>query len=110
MSGGPAEPVLLGTCASIWVVHGDPVLSEASQAIVHAGLVGGVLVSPASAWEVSMLATKPKGPRFLPDAKAWFAQVLTPLRFTHQERRAMRAEAKAASPAIFGKGQSHASG
>jgi PIN domain nuclease of toxin-antitoxin system len=53
---------------------------QAAEAIVAAGLSGGILVSPVSAWEVGLLA-RPRGrnhapPQFLPDPKAWFARVM----------------------------------
>jgi PIN domain nuclease of toxin-antitoxin system len=77
VSNGPPNQVLLDTHAFIWIIEGGTMRPSAVEAIVHAGLVDGVLVSPVSAWEVGMLATKPNGPRFNPDPKAWFAQALT---------------------------------
>lgn len=52
---GSADAVLLDTCAVIWLANGDPMAASAMAAIVHAGLTGGVLVSPVSAWEIGML-------------------------------------------------------
>ena len=72
--------VLLDTCAVIWLANGDRMRPQAADAIVAAGLSGGILVSPVSAWEVGLLA-RPRGrnhapPQFLPDPKAWFARVM----------------------------------
>jgi len=76
----PPTAVLLDTCAVIWLANGDKLRQGAIEAIVAAGLAGGIFVSPVSAWEIGMLA-RPRGadrPRlqFLPDAKAWFARVM----------------------------------
>ena len=52
--------VLLDTCAVIWLANGDRLRQQAADAIVAAGLSGGILVSPVSAWEVGLLA-RPRG-------------------------------------------------
>lgn len=81
MSGG-ASPcaVLLDTCAVIWLANGDAMAASATSAIIHAGLRDGVFVSPVSAWEIGLLSRPKAGRRaavlFMPDAKAWFAQVM----------------------------------
>ena len=79
MTGMPGS-VLLDTCAVIWLANGDRLHQRAADAIVAAGLSGGILISPISAWEVGLL-TRPRGrdhapPQFLPDPKAWFARVM----------------------------------
>ncbi len=52
----------------------------ALDAIVDAGLAGGILISPVSAWEVGLLsrpgATRRTALEFLPDPKTWFAGVM----------------------------------
>jgi PIN domain nuclease of toxin-antitoxin system len=72
--------VLLDTCAVIWLANGDRLQKQALDAIVAAGLGGGIFVSPVSAWEVGLLsrprARGPAAPQFLPDPKAWFARVM----------------------------------
>jgi PIN domain nuclease of toxin-antitoxin system len=73
------DAVLLDTCAVIWLARGlFP--ERALPLIVHAGLNGGLYVSPISAWEVGMIAKPRSGRRpaleFLPDPKTWFAQVM----------------------------------
>jgi PIN domain nuclease of toxin-antitoxin system len=72
--------ILLDTCAVIWLANGDRLRRQAADAVVMAGLSGGILVSPVSAWEVGLLA-RPHGShrtpvQFLPDPKAWFAKVM----------------------------------
>ncbi len=72
--------VLLDTCAVIWLANGDPLAQEALAAISHAALAKGVFVSPASAWEVSLLShvRGGNGPAltFLPDPQNWFARFM----------------------------------
>jgi PIN domain nuclease of toxin-antitoxin system len=52
--------VLLDTCTLIWLANGDRMRPQAADAIVAAGLSGGILVSPVSAWELGLLA-RPRG-------------------------------------------------
>jgi PIN domain nuclease of toxin-antitoxin system len=72
--------VLLDTCAVIWLANGETLASDAHDAIIAAGLAGGVHVSPASAWEIGLLS-RPRPNRgtmlhFLPDPKTWFAMFM----------------------------------
>jgi len=69
---------LLGTCAVIWLGNGDRMAQHALDAIMNAGTLDGVFVSPISAWEIGMLS-RPKPARapaveFRPDPKSWFAR------------------------------------
>jgi PIN domain nuclease of toxin-antitoxin system len=72
------DAVLLDTCAVIWLANGDRLTPESVAGIVHAGLHGGVFVSPISAWEIGMLSKPRPGRtevlRFVPDPKTWFAR------------------------------------
>lgn len=54
-------PVLLDTCAAIWLMSGDPLASDSRAAIraAHAGNLG-VYVSPFTAWEIGTLVAKGK--------------------------------------------------
>ncbi len=63
--------LLLDTCAIIFVAENQAIDLLARQEITAASVVGGVFVSPVSAWEVGLLAAK-RGFTFLPDPKAWF--------------------------------------
>lgn len=54
-----AEPVLLDTCAAIWLMNGDPMADGSRQAIRAARGGGkGVYVSPITAWEIATLVAK----------------------------------------------------
>lgn len=54
-----AQPVLLDTCAAIWLMNGDP-MSEDSRASITAAQTGnlGIYVSPITAWEIATLVAK----------------------------------------------------
>lgn len=71
--------MLLDTCAVIWLAAGSFMSEVAVTAIVAAGLERNVYVSPASAWEIGLLA-RPKTDgtalRFMPDPKAWFTKFM----------------------------------
>jgi PIN domain nuclease of toxin-antitoxin system len=71
-----SEGVLLDTCAVIWMVGAAPFSDSARKAVQEASLVGRVMVSPASAWEVGLAARKQQG-AFLPDAKSWFSHLMS---------------------------------
>ena len=71
------EPVLLDTCAVIWLVNAGPLSATAIDTIRRAD---GVYVSTASAWEIGMLSRPKPGrialPQFMPDPKTWFARLM----------------------------------
>jgi PIN domain nuclease of toxin-antitoxin system len=52
------RPILLDTCAAIWLANDDPLASEAEAALAEAAESGGVLVSPITAWEIGLLAAR----------------------------------------------------
>ena len=69
--------LLLDTCAAIWLANGDPMSPGSLRAIRAATTRGEVLVSPVSAWEIGMLAARPRpGVVFHPNPQAWFARLL----------------------------------
>jgi PIN domain nuclease of toxin-antitoxin system len=69
--------LLLDTCAIIWMVLEEPMASTAVAAITRASVVGSVLVSPVSGWEVGLLATRRRAPlSFRPDPIIWFERLL----------------------------------
>jgi len=74
-----APGILLDTCAVIWIVSKSPMTVEALDAVYYAGLHDGVLISPVSAWEIGMLdrRSQTNGLRFMPDAKTWFARLMS---------------------------------
>ena len=68
-----SEPLLLDTCALIWLVEGNRKLKRAIRNKVDEAAV--VYVSPISAWEISLKAAR--GELILPEVpKAWFEAVL----------------------------------
>jgi PIN domain nuclease of toxin-antitoxin system len=74
----PSAAVLLDTCSVIWLANGDTLRGQAADAIVAAGLAGGIFISPVSAWEVGLLSRPGVGVlQFLPDPKTWFTTVMT---------------------------------
>ncbi len=53
------QPVLLDTCAPIWLMDGAPIADAALEAIRSAQRAyAGVFVSPITAWEIAMLVGK----------------------------------------------------
>ena len=71
-----ARPVLLDTCAAIWLMNGDPISSESRAAISQAQRQNlGVFVSPISAWEIATLAARNRLQLTL-DPQAWFDALL----------------------------------
>lgn len=69
-------PVLLDTCAIIYLAQGN-LSSQAANLLVNAALAGGVYVSPVSAWEIGLLSRPGRpGLQFLPNATIWFQNIL----------------------------------
>jgi PIN domain nuclease of toxin-antitoxin system len=53
------RPILLDTCALLWVGNQSPILESAAAVLAEAGRVpGGLQVSPISAWELGQLVAK----------------------------------------------------
>lgn len=72
---GPA--LLLDTCAAIWMVGGDALSREATQALNESYASGiPVCISPISAWEVGLLASRGRLTLALTPA-AWFRRLLS---------------------------------
>jgi PIN domain nuclease of toxin-antitoxin system len=71
-----AQPVLLDTCAAIWLLNGDPISPESRAAIAAAQTENlGVYVSPMTAWEIATLAAKNRLQLTL-SPEAWFDHLL----------------------------------
>jgi len=71
-----AGPVLLDTCAAIWLMGGDP-LSVPSQTVMRSARTEnlGIYISPFTAWEIGTLVAKGRLHLTLsPDA--WFESLL----------------------------------
>ena len=71
-----SPPVLLDTCAAIWLVNGDRMSAASRRAVASAqGSAAGVYVSPISAWEVATLVSRNRL-RLSQAPEAWFDRLL----------------------------------
>jgi PIN domain nuclease of toxin-antitoxin system len=53
------RPILLDTCAFIWIANREPMAPTAEAQLREAGATkGGVAVSPISAWEIGLLTSR----------------------------------------------------
>jgi PIN domain nuclease of toxin-antitoxin system len=70
------RPILLDTCALLWLANKEPIADAALEALAVAEeQPGGLLVSPISAWEIGQLVAKER--IVLPfDPLAWFETTL----------------------------------
>jgi len=72
----PESPLLLDTCATIWISHEQRVSNEALDALERARRAGdSTYVSPITAWEIGLLfargrITSPMSPQM------WFARLM----------------------------------
>jgi PIN domain nuclease of toxin-antitoxin system len=67
-----SRPVLLDTCAAIWLSQGDPMSDESSAVIDDLDRSGGFLaISPITAWEVGILVSRGRL-ALSRDPVAWF--------------------------------------
>src|SRR5579863_2131303 len=70
------SPLLLDTCAAIWIANDDPISKDARSALAHAAEAReSVFVSPISAWEIGLLAARGRISLQMP-AQMWFARLL----------------------------------
>lgn len=70
------RPILLDTCASLWMASGKGLSERAARQLREAGASeGGILVSPISAWEVGLLVSKGRLALSL-DPPTWFRRLL----------------------------------
>lgn len=71
-----ARPILLDTCAVIWLQAGTAFRSDGEAALQEAQVIGTqVLVSPITAWEIGLLVARERLALNLPPLK-WFERVL----------------------------------
>jgi PIN domain nuclease of toxin-antitoxin system len=71
-----SQPVLLDTCAAIWLMNGDPISSHSRTSILEAQRGNfGVYVSPMTAWEIATLVAKNRLQLTLAP-EAWFGALL----------------------------------
>jgi PIN domain nuclease of toxin-antitoxin system len=67
-------PILLDTCALIWLVDEGGIAPEA-ESTLHAAGFGGVAVSPISAWEIGLLVARGRI-RLGLEPRDWFQRAL----------------------------------
>lgn len=71
-----SPPILLDTCALIWLVDEGRITADAEAALQAAqGEPGGIVVSPISAWEVGQLAARGRI-RLGLEPRDWFQRAL----------------------------------
>lgn len=69
------QPLLLDTCAVVWIAEGETIAPPAMQALDAAHAAGVVVyVSPMSAWELGMLVARGRL-RLLITPQRWFARL-----------------------------------
>ena len=69
-------PLLLDTCAVIWIADDQPIAPEADEAIqeaFHAGVLA--FVSPITAWEIGLLVSRGRV-RLMMSPQLWFDRML----------------------------------
>ncbi|MGD9837397.1 MAG: type II toxin-antitoxin system VapC family toxin [Afipia sp.] len=67
-------PILLDTCALIWLVPDEPLAPQAMQALRDVSEHGGlVFLSPITAWEIGLLVGRGRL-RLQMSAESWFAR------------------------------------
>ena len=69
-------PLLLDTCAVIWIADDQPIAPEADEAIqeaFHAGVLA--FVSPITAWEIGLLVSRDRV-RLMMSPQLWFDRML----------------------------------
>jgi PIN domain nuclease of toxin-antitoxin system len=53
------KPILLDTCALIWLANGEPIAAAARDSLREVESANGqIVVSPISAWEIGLLVSK----------------------------------------------------
>jgi PIN domain nuclease of toxin-antitoxin system len=65
-----SQPLLLDTCALIWILNGDKLQSRAEDEL-RSAVSGQIIVSPISAWEIGQLVSKGRL-RLTADPLTWF--------------------------------------
>lgn len=69
------KPILLDTCALVWLANRDPISAQATRSLREAEVSAGILVSPISAWEIGLLASRGRLTLKL-DPRRWFERAL----------------------------------
>lgn len=70
------QPILLDTCAVIWIAEDEPIAGEATEALNAAHAAGApTYISPITAWEVGLLAARERL-KLLITPERWFDRVV----------------------------------
>ncbi|MGE0409383.1 MAG: type II toxin-antitoxin system VapC family toxin [Amphiplicatus sp.] len=71
------DDFLLDTCACIWIANGDPISKRASAAMKDSlAKAGRLRVSPITAWEIAVLASKGRLSMSM-RPEVWFARLVS---------------------------------
>jgi PIN domain nuclease of toxin-antitoxin system len=69
-------PLLLDTCATIWIANEEPISETTSAAIRRANEIGELIyISPITAWEIGLLAARSRVNLLMPPER-WFLRLL----------------------------------
>ena len=70
------QPVLLDTCAAIWILEDQPIAEQASRLLddAHAAAIP-TFVSPITAWEIGLLASR-RRLKILTTPERWFSRLI----------------------------------
>jgi PIN domain nuclease of toxin-antitoxin system len=69
-------PLLLDTCAAIWIAEDEPIAAPAAEALdAAARAAAAVLISPMTAWEIGLLVARRKLTIAM-SPEAWFGHLL----------------------------------
>lgn len=72
-----ARPLLLDTCAALWLAHGEPLSDESLTALADARSIRtAITVSPMTAWEIGILSSKARLSLAM-DPAAWFRAMIS---------------------------------
>jgi PIN domain nuclease of toxin-antitoxin system len=70
------RPILLDTCAAIWISQGEPLGEQATQALIQADTISGaVVISPITAWEIGILVARERI-TLSREPAGWFQEII----------------------------------
>ncbi len=71
------RPLLLDTCAALWIAQGEPLIDAAIEAFTEIERAGGaVALSPITAWEIGLLVSRGRL-ALSRDPATWFSDLLS---------------------------------
>jgi PIN domain nuclease of toxin-antitoxin system len=69
------QPIVLDTCAAVWLAEGEELAGKAMDALSAAAEGSYTYVSPITAWEIGLLASRNRL-QILASPQRWFARLL----------------------------------